>query len=132
MHAMLVAVLVLLCTAGLVAELTGSPLDVLDGPQARQSDLEFGEAAPSAEVLPEPTQHLSGPTGDEVVQLYHVPPSGLIVDHPLPIKRLIGFERIHLPAESMPVSVNFNLTTEDFRLTDKAGGQSLYPVSTVR
>ena len=41
MHAMLVAVLVLLCTAGLVAELTGSPLDVLDGPQARQSDLEY-------------------------------------------------------------------------------------------
>ena len=70
--------------------------------------------------------HLSGPTGDEVVQLYHVPPSGLIVDHPLPIKRLIGFERIHLPAESVAVSVNFNLTTEDFRLTDKAGGQSLY------
>ena len=36
MHAMLVAVLVLLCTAGLVAELTGSPLAVLDGPQAQQ------------------------------------------------------------------------------------------------
>jgi hypothetical protein len=71
--------------------------------------------------------HLSGPAGDEVAQLYHVPPSGLIVDHPLPIKRLIGFERIHLPAGSTLVSVSFNLTTEDFRLTDKAGGQSLYP-----
>ena len=46
MHAMLAVLVLLCCTAGLVAELTRSPLDVLDGPQARQSDLEFGEVAP--------------------------------------------------------------------------------------
>ena len=72
--------------------------------------------------------HLSGPPGDEVVQVYHIPPAGLKVDHPLPIKRLIGFERVHLPAaSSAPVSVSFNITTNDLRLVDKSGGSSLYP-----
>ena len=58
LRATLVAGAVLLCS--LHAEPTRgstSPIDVLDGPQARQSHLEFGEAAPPAEVLPEPTQH---------------------------------------------------------------------------
>ena len=58
LRATLVAGAVLLCS--LHAEPTRgstSPIDVLDGPQARQSHLEFGEAAPPAEVLQEPTQH---------------------------------------------------------------------------
>ena len=72
-------------------------------------------------------EHISGPAGDEVVQVYHVPPAGLKVDHPLPFKRLIAFDRVHLPASSAKVSLVFNITSEDLRLTDKAGGQSLYP-----
>jgi hypothetical protein len=71
-------------------------------------------------------EHLTGPAGDEIIQLYHIPPAGLKVDHPLPIKRLIGFERVHLPAAKKVEQV-FKLTLEDLRLTDKAGGQSLYP-----
>ena len=74
-------------------------------------------------------EHISGPAGDEVVQVYHVPPAGLKVDHPLPFKRLVAFDRVHLPASSAKVSAVFNITTEDLRLTDKAGGQSLYPGS---
>lgn len=71
--------------------------------------------------------HISGPSGDEVVQIYHVPPTGLKVDHPLPFKRLIAFDRVHLPASATGVTVAFNITTGQLRLTDKAGGQSLYP-----
>ena len=75
--------------------------------------------------------HLGGPSGDEVLQVYHIPPTGLKVDHPLPLKRLIAFERVHVPAgaATSPVAVTWNLTTEDLRLTDKVGGQSLYPGS---
>merc|ERR1712217_485171 len=71
--------------------------------------------------------HVSGPDGDEVVQVYHIPPAGLKVDHPLPLKKLIAFERLRLPALGAPVRVRFELTASDLRLTDKAGGQSLYP-----
>lgn len=77
--------------------------------------------------------HLGGPSGDEVVQLYHVPPAGLnaSVDHPVPIKRLIAFERVALPsaAAAVGVGVAFKLSSEDLRLVDKSGGQSLYPGS---
>jgi hypothetical protein len=84
------------------------------------------EAIIGVHVIKCQISHIFGPSGDEVVQVYHVPPTGLKVDHPLPFKRLIAFDRIHLPASATGVTVAFNITTEDLRLTDKAGGQSLY------
>ena len=75
-------------------------------------------------------KHVTGPAGDEVVQVYHIPPTALKekIDHPVLIKRLVhvAYERVSLPAAAT-VSLSFNFISDDLRLTDKAGGASLYP-----
>eukprot|EP00927_Polykrikos_kofoidii_P003928 TRINITY_DN11571_c0_g2_i1.p1 TRINITY_DN11571_c0_g2~~TRINITY_DN11571_c0_g2_i1.p1 ORF type:complete len:777 (+),score=102.26 TRINITY_DN11571_c0_g2_i1:94-2331(+) len=66
----------------------------------------------------------AGMEGDEVLMVYHIPPSGLMVDHPLPIRRLVNFERVRVPAEGIRVVVQ--LSEFDYHLTNKVGSRTRY------
>lgn len=70
--------------------------------------------------------------GDEVVQIYHVTPTklrdaiALSADpHAVPIKRLIGFERVSLAAGAN-TTVSIDLALRRFALTNTAGDYVLY------
>jgi hypothetical protein len=70
----------------------------------------------------------SGPReGDEVLQVYHIV-STLIREkapHPVPLKRLVEFERVRLSAGAQ-THVGFSLHVEQFALIDNEGGRVVY------
>jgi hypothetical protein len=84
------------CSLTSTAAATYADADVVTSSSvAQQTEAVVGAMAHAVHCT---VAHVAGPAGDEVVQVYHVPPAGLKVDHPLPFKRLIAFDRIHLPS----------------------------------
>uniref|UniRef100_A0A7S0H9J7 Fibronectin type III-like domain-containing protein n=2 Tax=Amorphochlora amoebiformis TaxID=1561963 RepID=A0A7S0H9J7_9EUKA len=66
--------------------------------------------------------------GEEVVQLYHKAPSDLVghVYHPVPIKRLIDFQRVFVKSgQSVEVKFDINLS-QQLRVTDANGKKRMY------
>jgi len=66
--------------------------------------------------------------GDEVVQVYHSVSTDIAkqCDHPVPIKRLVEFERISIePNEN--VKITFNIPLTSMRLTTNSGKRVIYP-----
>jgi beta-glucosidase len=68
-------------------------------------------------------QNAGGRPGDEVAQLYV---SNLTASVPVPIRRLAGFERIHLK-EGQTKTVTFNLTPRQLSLIDDEGKRIIEP-----
>ena len=66
--------------------------------------------------------------GAEVVMVYHAAGAGIRseVDHPVPIRALVYFERVHLPA-SGSMELAFTLGAEAFCLTNATGARVLFP-----
>ena len=66
--------------------------------------------------------------GDEVVQVYHAAGAAIrsSVDHPVPFRSLVSFERVTVPANAS-VTVSFELTTDALLLTTAEGERRLYP-----
>jgi len=73
--------------------------------------------------------HRSDLDGDEVLFLYHAISDEDIrsrARHPIPIKQLIGFERVTAPKGGGEEVVEFSLTEKDFMIVDEEGEQRLY------
>lgn len=66
--------------------------------------------------------------GEEVVIVYHRAKSIGIVDHPLPLRALVEFERVAVAAKQS-VTVNFKLSNQNLLLVNKEGERVLYPGS---
>jgi len=68
--------------------------------------------------------------GDEVVLVYHQPQNTLRAQldgkHPIPLKRLIGFERVALAAGAK-TSIPFTFNSTDLSLIDETGAKQVYP-----
>jgi len=64
--------------------------------------------------------------GDEVVQVYHRVADIGPVDHPLPRRALVDFERVAVPAGGQ-AEVKFKLGNEQLQLINKQGQRVLYP-----
>jgi hypothetical protein len=66
--------------------------------------------------------------GDEVVQVYHAAGAAIrrSVDHPVPFRSLVSFERVTVPANAS-VTVSFELTTDALLVTTAEGERMLYP-----
>lgn len=67
--------------------------------------------------------------GDEVVMLYHRPTDGVrqAANHTLPLRRLIGFERVSVSPGATSPPLTFELTRDMLTLTTATGGSRLYP-----
>jgi len=73
-------------------------------------------------------KNVGGVTGDEVVQVYHSVSAEIkaACQHPVPIKKLVGFERVTLqPNEEVPVM--FDIMPDDLFLVNATGDKVLYP-----
>eukprot|EP00164_Ancoracysta_twista_P003087 GFYU01004121.1.p1 GENE.GFYU01004121.1~~GFYU01004121.1.p1 ORF type:complete len:789 (-),score=304.22 GFYU01004121.1:39-2405(-) len=66
--------------------------------------------------------------GDEVVMIYHKVSDDIrhSVDHPVPLKRLVGFERVTV-AKGATEKVSFTLRSDAFTLVDSKGDKQIYP-----
>jgi len=66
--------------------------------------------------------------GDEVLQIYHRVSQDIIdsVDHPVPIRALVEFERYSL-AKGEKLLVRFNITDSMYTLTNNDGDKVIYP-----
>jgi len=66
--------------------------------------------------------------GDEVLQVYHRVSDSLrsSLSHPVPLRRLVDFERLRLP-EGAEGAFSFSLPMRSFSLTNAAGDYELYP-----
>lgn len=64
--------------------------------------------------------------GDEVVQVYHRAVDIGKVDHPLPLRALVDFERVSVAAGGQ-VEVKFELGPESLQLINGKGERTLYP-----
>lgn len=74
---------------------------------------------------------LSGPDGDQILQVYHRASSDVIGriggQHPVPLSTLVGFSRFVLPSGgSVPVGFTLNATSS-LSLVDATGASVLYP-----
>jgi len=70
----------------------------------------------------------TGPrAGDEVLQLYHSVSNAIraTVDHPVPLKKLIDFERVSL-AKGAAISVGFTVPRQRLAVTNGDGDYVLY------
>jgi len=65
-------------------------------------------------------------TGDEVLQVYHIAQDIGKVDHPLPKRALVEFERVTL-APGASTLVSFTLSAEALQVVNKHGEHKLYP-----
>lgn len=68
--------------------------------------------------------------GDEVVLLYHQPTDEVrrMADHALPLRRLVGFERVSVaPGAKAASTVWFHVTQDMLALATAAGGSRVYP-----
>jgi len=66
--------------------------------------------------------------GDEVVMVFHSVGSDIRskVDHPVPIKQLVGFERVSVDI-GKSVQINFTFDKTAYQLTNKSGDKIVYP-----
>lgn len=66
--------------------------------------------------------------GDEVLQVYHLAGADIRakVDHPVPIKQLVDFERVTVPAGGTSERIQFVLSTDALRLTNNDGDRVVY------
>jgi hypothetical protein len=66
--------------------------------------------------------------GDEVVLAFHRVSDGIRakVSHPFPVRNLVNFERVHIPAQRTAV-VQFHFSPLQFQSTTEDGGQHVYP-----
>merc|ERR1712228_14861 len=64
--------------------------------------------------------------GDEVIQVYHVAVDIGKVDHPLPKRSLVEFERFRVPA-GMSIDFMFALPIDALKVVNKEGIRTLYP-----
>jgi len=66
--------------------------------------------------------------GDEVVTVFHVAGTAIRNSalHPVPLKSLVGFERVTLSAGES-TSVDFTLEEDAFALTNQKGESVVYP-----
>lgn len=69
---------------------------------------------------------LDGPAGDEVLLLYHSAGEaiGSGAKHPVPIKELVGFERVHV-SQGAPQTVTFAVGATQLGLVDQNGNRQL-------
>lgn len=64
--------------------------------------------------------------GDEVLQVYHKATSIGSVDHPVPLRALIDFTRLHVEAGA-ETTADFTITPDrSLALVDKSGNRTLY------
>ena len=73
-------------------------------------------------------KNVGGRAGDEVVQVYHAAGASIrsSVKHPVPLRSLVGFERVSVAAHAT-ATVSFELTTDALLLTTAEGDRMLYP-----
>ena len=66
--------------------------------------------------------------GDEVIFAWHVPGDDVRAgaDHVLPLKRLVGFERVSTRAGGASAEVVFSLSHDALELVTADGGRKLY------
>merc|ERR1712048_1383184 len=64
--------------------------------------------------------------GDEVVQVYHVAVDIGKVDHPLPKRSLVEFERFRL-SSGLNTDIAFAIPSDAFKVVNKEGVRTLYP-----
>ena len=74
---------------------------------------------------------VSGPDGDQILQVYHRASSGVIGAiggaHPVPQSALVGYSRVFLPAGTV-LGVDFGLSmVKALALVDGTGASVLYP-----
>jgi len=67
-------------------------------------------------------------SGDEVVMVFHTVGDDIRnkVDHPVPIKHLVEFERVTVAA-GQATQITFNLDQKALQLTNKSGDKVVYP-----
>ena len=73
-------------------------------------------------------KNVGGRAGDEVVQVYHAAGASIrsSVGHPVPLRSLVGFERVSVAAHAT-ATVSFELTPDALLLTTAEGDRMLYP-----
>ena len=64
--------------------------------------------------------------GDEVIQIYHVAQNVGKVDHPLPKRSLIDFDRYRLPAGTS-IDIMFGIPVDALKIVNENGVRILYP-----
>ena len=76
-------------------------------------------------------RNTAGPDGDECLLIYHRPSAAIVAHvagaHPLPLRALVGFDRVSIPAGGVS-SLAFDLPlTEALGFVDATGATVLYP-----
>jgi len=90
------------------------------------SDCAYSAALPGHHMLACKLANVGLLEGDEVVQIYHVAQDIGQVDHPLPKRSLVDFERFRLPAGTS-INITFRIPMDAFKVVNKDGARLLYP-----